>query len=255
MLPKVTILTPTNRPECLAQCAKYVARQTYPKEKLEWVIVNSCQKAPLVEPDAFELGMTVHTVSYVGPVGHLRNMGLQISSGELVVHFDDDDWHAPDRIEKQVAPFLVRPHVELVCTDDFHMGFFDTSPVVGTHSPAWGLELFSSGGTFMYRRKAWQKRPFVAMPTGEDYLFARAIRAANAQAAVNLRDPSLFICVRHGQNTCDVGKDLRDRATPEEGEWLRSLMGWSDFQATRALVKVAPPFDDQANDFERTTQK
>jgi glycosyltransferase involved in cell wall biosynthesis len=232
-LPGVTILTPTCRPAFLKQCAKYVARQTYPREKLEWVIVDSGN-------DEFQMpenpGLRIAVVHQKGAVGLLRNLGLRVACGELVVHFDDDDWHAPDRIERQVAPFLVKPYLDLVCTDDYHIALFDESPIRAMRSWSWGYEMFSSGGTFMYRRKAWERRGFAHVMTGEDYEFAKHLRLRNSMAAQNLRDSGLFVCVRHGKNTCDFDEDVRKRATTDDAIWVEALMGSTDFESTKGLV-------------------
>jgi cellulose synthase/poly-beta-1,6-N-acetylglucosamine synthase-like glycosyltransferase len=229
-LPKVTILTPTHRPAFLCRCVQYIMRQTYPKEKLEWVVVQAdTHETP--HPD-----MMVHWVRCGGSVGQMRNVGLSVATGELIVHFDDDDWHAPDRIERQVAPFLVSPHIDLVCTDDYYVGLFNQVPVQALRSWSWGYEMFSSGGTFMYRRRAWLKSGFVNMQTGEDYEFAKRIRMRNATSARNLRDPNIFVCVRHGKNTCDFDEKVGNRATLEDAVSLERLMGEADFEATRWLV-------------------
>jgi glycosyltransferase involved in cell wall biosynthesis len=39
-------------------------------------------------------------------VGEKRNAGVNFARGEVVVHWDDDDWSAPDRIEEQVGRLL-----------------------------------------------------------------------------------------------------------------------------------------------------
>jgi glycosyltransferase involved in cell wall biosynthesis len=36
------------------------------------------------------------------PTGEMRNLCCEASQGEVIVHFDSDDWSAADRIEKQV---------------------------------------------------------------------------------------------------------------------------------------------------------
>lgn len=231
-LPMVSILTPTCRPAFLKQCAKYVAAQTYPREKLEWVIVDS--------GDDFELpdvpGLRTAVVHQRSSVGMLRNVGAQVAAGDIIVHFDDDDWHSRDRIERQIVPFLVKPHLELVATDCYYVGLFDEDPVRAMSSWSWEFETYSSGGSFMYRKRAWRKFPFANIQQGEDQVFAKHVRMANSLAAVNLRDPTLFIAVRHGQNTCAFDEDVRQRATMQTGEWLRDMMGPSDFEATCRLA-------------------
>ena len=236
-IPKVTILTPSCRPSFLVQCARYVARQTYPKDRLEWLIVNSSDADVSFRGvnDLLLLGMRVGVLQLKGAVGALRNAGLRVATGDLVVHFDDDDWHAPDRIERQVVPFLTNPALDLVATDDYHIGLFNESPVRAMRSWSWGFETYSSGGSFMYRRRAWLQKSFANIGQGEDHVFANGIRASGSTHVRNLHDPGLFIAVRHGKNTCEFDEDVRLQGTVKEADWLRSLMGHEDFEATRFL--------------------
>jgi hypothetical protein len=39
-------------------------------------------------------------------VGAKRNRAVEAARGELVVHWDDDDWYAPQRLRRQLAPLL-----------------------------------------------------------------------------------------------------------------------------------------------------
>jgi glycosyltransferase involved in cell wall biosynthesis len=228
----VTILTPTrNRPGFLAQCAKYVAAQTYPEHLLEWMIVNGGGI------DASELGALRDAHARIESVGGLslgmmRNHGVRFATGDIIVHFDDDDWHASDRVERQVVPFLARSQLDLVATDDYYIGQFTRDPVLACKSVTWGLERFASGGTFAYRKRAWRLNPFPNIAQGEDYLFARRIREARG-LCVNLRDPGLFICVRHGANTAQADETIEATSKKEVVEHIKNLMGHSDFEATR----------------------
>jgi glycosyltransferase involved in cell wall biosynthesis len=233
-LPKVTILTPTkNRPGFLAQCAKYVAAQTYPQKLLEWFIVNGGEIEGSFMNEYLG-GARIESVSGLA-LGTMRNWGCKFASGEIIVHFDDDDWHAPDRVERQVIPFLVRPQLELVATDDYYIGLFDRNPVLACKSVTWGLERYASGGSFAYRKRAWRQHPFANIPSGEDYLFARHIREARG-LVMNVHDPDLFICVRHGQNTVQADQTLEATSKPGTAEHVKSMMGSINFEQTKCLA-------------------
>jgi glycosyltransferase involved in cell wall biosynthesis len=236
-IPKITILTPTRRPHYLEQCRKYIERQTYPRERLEWVIVNSSGQdiqVPLIE------GMRVGVVHAAGPLGSLRNTGLRVAVGDLVAHYDDDDWQAPDRIERQALPFLVSPSLQLVCTDDYHILRLEVDPPKAHRSWSWGYEAFASGGTFMYRRAAWIRHPFSPIQIGEDNLFARVFRREASTSVRNLRDPSIFVCVRHRDNTNEVDTsalEARQPAVPTD--WIQSMVGDIDWQQMKLLANFS----------------
>lgn len=75
---KVSALTcSTGRPEALALCRKYVARQTRPVDE--------------------------HVVQEGGDFWTNMRAGLERVTGDLVVIFEDDDWYAADWVERCVA--------------------------------------------------------------------------------------------------------------------------------------------------------
>jgi glycosyltransferase involved in cell wall biosynthesis len=37
------------------------------------------------------------------PLGAKRNLACEIARGEIIAHWDDDDWYAPDRLSRQAA--------------------------------------------------------------------------------------------------------------------------------------------------------
>lgn len=218
-LPLVSIVTPTrDRPRFLEQCQRYVERQTYPVGLLEWVIVDSSER---YRPANFERSsqVAVRWIECRGSLGHLHNVANAHARGQIIVHFDDDDWHAPDRVEKQVSA-LLSPGVELVCTDDYYVFF---GPGRGSKSWSWGRDLFSSGGTFAYWRSTWQRNRFPALQLGEDQCFAKMIRITGR--ARNLRDPSFFAYIRHAQNTCSFVDDFTRNAGAEGYELVAKLLG------------------------------
>lgn len=219
-LPLVSIVTPTrDRPRFLQQCAEYVRRQTYMRSLLQWVIVDCGEFSPARELPDLKLGAGVLVVAGKGSLGHLHNLGNRAAKGSIIVHFDDDDWHAATRVEKQVTA-LMRPGTTLVCTDDYYTHF---APGRVCKSWSWGMDLFSSGGTFAYWRSAWERNRFPALQHGEDQVFAKMVRIAGG--ARNLRDPSLFAYIRHRTNTCEFFKEFEDRANPDDAATLERLMG------------------------------
>jgi glycosyltransferase involved in cell wall biosynthesis len=51
-------------------------------------------------------------------LGDLRNLALELAYGEWVIQWDDDDWYAPDRIERQMR--AMRPGVAVFLGDIIH---------------------------------------------------------------------------------------------------------------------------------------
>jgi hypothetical protein len=171
-----------------------------------------------------------------GVTGQIRNDGVRAATGDIIVHFDDDDWSSADRVEKSVGPFLTKRTLELVCTDNYYVGMFSERPFQAFRTWAWDYEACSSGATFAYRKGAWLQCPFPAIPVGEDQLFARRIRTRMHGAMLNLRDPSIFIYVRHGSNSwqCDIQERMKLASSEKYVSYLQTLMG-DDFARTIEL--------------------
>ena len=102
-LPTITVVTPTTEKRIvfLVNCALQILRQDYPLELVEWLIIPdslSTDLSRLVSCLDGILSVRVETSLSSNTIGKKRNIGLQKSSGEVIVHFDDDDYYFPNRI-------------------------------------------------------------------------------------------------------------------------------------------------------------
>jgi glycosyltransferase involved in cell wall biosynthesis len=73
-------------------------RQSYVHKEL--VIINH-SKQPLDPQDDARIREIIVNKGPGETIGDLRNIGLQNARGDLVISWDDDDWHSPDRIAIQ----------------------------------------------------------------------------------------------------------------------------------------------------------
>ena len=103
MAPKVTILTPTfNRRPYFPSLIKCVANQDYPLDRVEWIIGDD---------GTDKIGDLVKGIPYVKYIeypkklqlGEKRNAIMKEATGEIIIHFDDDDYYPPDRISHAVT--------------------------------------------------------------------------------------------------------------------------------------------------------
>ena len=77
--------------------------QDYPARELIVVDDGRDRVADLMPDDA--------CVRYVpldrpASIGAKRNLACRLAQGEIVAHWDDDDWYAPHRLSHQAAPLL-----------------------------------------------------------------------------------------------------------------------------------------------------
>jgi hypothetical protein len=175
-------------------------------------------------------------------VGTLRNAAIQMASGDIVVHFDDDDWSHPDRIAEQVAllqssgadcvgyremlfwnetrlPFttpwniFVPGYREKLFWDDTRLFWTDPHPKI---DEAWLYTNpepdFCLGTSLCYWRHVWERKPFEALPvapggTGEDWKFQQGLKRTAVSSLVSPSSGSpaepRMIASIHGGNTSD----------------------------------------------------
>lgn len=128
--------------------------------------------------------------------GAKRNACVEAAAGEVIVHWDDDDWYAPDRIRRQLAA-LEAAQADLCGMES--LLFFD--PAGGEawlyrypgRDPAWVC-----GVSMMYRRDLWRRNAFPNLQVGEDSHF---IWNARGLRAVRMGETRLIAAMVHAANT------------------------------------------------------
>ena len=98
----VSIITPTrNRERFLSNAEALVRARTYPR--IEWIICDDSptpsQRFGAAKDDAVRY---IHSAVKVS-VGEKRNRIADLARGDIIVHFDDDDFYAPSYVETMVA--------------------------------------------------------------------------------------------------------------------------------------------------------
>jgi glycosyltransferase involved in cell wall biosynthesis len=140
------------RPRFVAQAIAYF-HQDYPN--LELVIVYEDQ-ADLPEVVGGPRIRLVRAAS-AGDIGAKRQAGAEAALGEIIAHWDDDDWYAPERLSCQAAPIL-HGIADITAPNDLTL-------ILVAKRQFWTVapELFErmfvgnvSGGTLVYRRDVWR---------------------------------------------------------------------------------------------------
>ena len=109
---------------------------------------------------------------------------MQASRGELIAHWDDDDWMAADRLSVQVGA-LSESDAALTGARDllyYRISAGQAWLYRGTADPRpWPI-----GSTLVYRRAVWQAHPFDAVTVGEDAHFVARVPADQIHATGGL---------------------------------------------------------------------
>src|SRR5580698_3119394 len=103
------VMITAGRPELVGQSTGYFLRQEHPEREL--VIVHEDPAdlpAEMPEDPRVRTALVPRGLS----LGEKRNEGARLARGSILLHWDDDDWHGPRRIQHQIAPIL-RGHADV----------------------------------------------------------------------------------------------------------------------------------------------
>ena len=104
MNPEVSILTPTfNRHVFLNKLKEFILNQTYPLEKVEWLIYDDSDCDKNISDDILNLSFVKYYKSKQKiNIGEKRNFLNDKCNGDFIICMDDDDYYPPERIEYAV---------------------------------------------------------------------------------------------------------------------------------------------------------
>jgi len=124
-------------------------------------------------------------------LGAKRNFLNSQAQGDWIAHWDDDDWSAPDRLERQIAESK---------TDvfGFRSALFWDEPTVQAYRYE-GTGLYVIGSSLMYRRSHWEVHRFEGLNEGEDNGFVQIARGINQLTALDGR--LSMVATSHSGNT------------------------------------------------------
>ncbi len=174
-------------------------------------------------------------------IGTKRNFACERSRGDLIAHFDDDDWNHPDRVSFQVGALLAEGAE--VCRLS-QLSFFEINTKVAwlCRTPALlhpSLSLgLPAGCTFLYRRDYWSSSPFPDISLGEDMAFIAP--DGRRDFSVLVPDYRLHVTMIHGSNTSDYSRKS-SYWSPWPGD-IREIMGTDlDFYLSLQAAETGPP--------------
>lgn len=176
--PLVSCIMPTsNRRRFVPQAIRYFLRQEYARKELILVDDGTDAVADLIPADS---RIRYYRTSSVLSVGEKRNLACSLASGDIIVHWDDDDWMADWRVHYQVQQ-LVQHQADLCGLNCLY--FFDPFAARGWEYCYPGTARpWVYGATLCYTRQFWQAHPFRPFDVGEDTRFVWSDPAAHVVA-------------------------------------------------------------------------
>jgi O-antigen biosynthesis protein len=138
-------------------------------------------------------------------LGDKRNLACSLGRGEIIAHWDDDDFSYPGRLADQVTQLIVSGK----SVTGYHtLRFLDLcdTQIVENGRPrkasGWwrwrSQEGLAAGTSLCYRRAWWEHHPFPSVRLGEDDLFWREAMAAGEVIAV---DGCRYLCATNHRDS------------------------------------------------------
>lgn len=164
----VSVVIPTkNRPESVADAVRSVFAGAYQQFEI-FVIDQSTDDATQKALAGFAPEARFHYVRNrtldAGPSSS-RNIGIALSSGDIVAHIDDDVTVCKDWLANMVAEFAADPELQFICgklsapSYDWQTGFiptFDPEQFAGC-SPHWSMVVMTAGANYSMRRAVFDR--------------------------------------------------------------------------------------------------
>tara|TARA_A100001015_G_scaffold202788_1_gene226554 strand:+ start:1444 stop:2619 length:1176 start_codon:yes stop_codon:yes gene_type:complete len=152
LTPLVSVCTPTfnRRPfiETMFQCFK---NQTYPKNRIEWIIVDDgtdkiqdlIEKSNIPQIRYFALDKKIM-------LGAKRNFMHKQCRGSIIVYMDDDDYYPPERISHSVEKLQENPSAMCAGSSEIYIYFKHIHKMIqcGPYGPN-----HATAGTFAFKKE------------------------------------------------------------------------------------------------------
>jgi glycosyltransferase involved in cell wall biosynthesis len=223
----VSCIMPTaNRRAFVPQAIRCFQRQNYAKREL---IVLDDGSEPVEDLVPRDSSITYLRLSGRRTLGAKRNMACDMARGDVIVHWDDDDWMAEWRIAYQVAALANRPQPSACGLSSIYFCHRRGDRAWLYVYPA-AERPWIAGGTLCYPKSLWRQHRFQEIDDGEDTRFIFSIPAS---AIVPLPDNRFYVATVHDANTSPKRTgDSRWQARPASE--IQRLMGdgWELFRGT-----------------------
>jgi len=175
--PLVSCIMPTaNRHKYIPFAVDYFLQQNYPNTEL--VIIDDGKET------VRDLLPPVTNIKYfymppMGTIGTKRNYACEKAQGQIIVHWDDDDWYAYDWVSQQVN-FLISSGADICGIRHIHhyaaiTNTFWQGDALNRNNP--NSKPFLAGATMVYWKSFWEKNPFKNLQKGEDEGFVQTTGA------------------------------------------------------------------------------
>lgn len=160
--------------------------------------------------------------------GLARNIACDMATGDILIHWDDDDWQSPERVAKQVEGLKA---ADICYTSKFY--HYDITTGQSLQSRTWANGGGAMGALFAYPKEVWKANPFDNnAEAGEDSIFLSSLFAKKC-AVSDLLDPTLLVYMRHNRTKIYEHAFVKDVN-------VRTIIGDNDMSFYDDLTEILP---------------
>ena len=203
-LPFISVCTPTfNRRPFIETMFNCFRNQTYPKNRIEWIIVDDgtdkirdlVEKSDIPQIRYFEVGEKMS-------LGAKRNYMHRFVRGTIIVYMDDDDYYPPERIEDAVEKLEANPNALAAGSSEIYIYFKHIQKMYkcGPYNPN-----HATAGTFAFRTDLLKQTKY---EEGAAVAEERAFLKDYTIPFVQLDPMKAILVFSHNHNTFDKRKML-----------------------------------------------
>lgn len=194
-LPLVSLCTPTfNRRPFIKQCIKNIMVQTYPLDKMEWVVIDDgTDKVGDLFNDVSGVKLKYLSYDEKMTLGKKRNLMHKESNGDIIIYIDDDDYYPPDRVMHAVTELLKSKKL-IAGSSELHV-WFENYPI-HKFGP-YGVN-HATAGTFAFKRELLKDTSYQ-----EDHCFAeeKLFLKSYTTPLIQLDPVKTILVFNHSHNT------------------------------------------------------
>jgi glycosyltransferase involved in cell wall biosynthesis len=209
--PFVSVITPTyNRRRFIPHLIACYMHQTYPKDRMEWIIFDDGTDA--VEDLFAAAAKTIPNLRYLREtekqtIGAKRNRLNKEARGEILVAMDDDDYYPPERVSAAVAAFKKNPKVELAGSTEIYMYYSDIQTIykLGPYN-----RNHATNGTMAWRSSYAKTHVYDETVTHAE---ERSFLEDYKHPMIQLDPRKVMLVMSHTENTFDK-KKMREQESP-----------------------------------------
>lgn len=206
-LPKISVVTLTyNRKKFLDLAFHNLLSTDYPKDKIEWVIVDDSDDPDQQASDKiikFGRENAPMSMAYIPlakrTIGRKRNVGIFRAEHPIILFMDDDDHYPPSSFRRRVSALLTHPWKPeaVVCST---IACYDLQHgISAVNTPPWSLGLSKrvSEATLTFYKSFWEVKNFpkVNMAEGDEFIEGRA------EAVLEIPPQQIIVAMSHGTNS------------------------------------------------------